>query len=420
MSGMAKTIAVWTGCIAPTAALNVLPHGMAIAASGMATPATLIPHLALATVKAAMVVGMAYLPMSAREAETRWGASCCWLVWVVVASVCFFHAMEGAGSLRDGLAAPARDRQSQLSGIESRVARYTASRDRVPQHAPATAAMVEAAKKRVADATTARDQECGKVGDNCRKRVTELDEASADLGKVEERRGYTEQLEGWDAKIDAAEKEKGALGRVEDHADQGAARAAVAINFTLGWAGAHVTEAGVTEGWPIWLAIALELWAGLGPSCFLRRKKIEVKPEPAVENREPEGAVQAAEVQTQPETGIAGAPAGSDAGVKRSRPARPAASRKPKETKVAGPATVLEWHAATVRQQEDAPDQQAKVFHDGYVRYCEARGWTPVAIQVFGRIMKKELKVDAYDKSKRTYYRGIVMVSAPKLAVVNG
>jgi hypothetical protein len=406
MSGTLKTIAVWTGCIAPTAALNILPHAVALTAAGPLGAATLVPHVSLALVKAATVVGMAYLPVCAEQAETRSRATICWALWLAIATLAFFHAMEGAGRLRDSVAAPVRDQQRDQRDVESRIARYEQSRLAVPPHVAATAEAVTTAQGAVDAAVAATTQECEKNGPNCRARRDQEAERRKELTAVTERRGLTEQMEGWDAKIDEAERERAKIGRAEAHADPAAARVAMALTKMKVFG--ELTEDDIAEGWPIWLALVLELWAGLGPYCFLpRTKKSESKAaEVPTETAQPEPEV------------VEEAVAGPVAGPKKRGAASPAKSRKPLKSNVTGPDTVRDWFAGAVKLA-DGPDLRVNACHEAYSAWATARGMKPVSIQTFGSTMKKDLGVNYFEKSKRGYYTGIVITSAPALRIVN-
>lgn len=77
---------------------------------------------------------------------------------------------------------------------------------------PTTTDEIAAAQRAVDEAIRARDQECGKVGDNCRKRVTELNESEDVLYRLHSNKSIGDRAAALDAKISAIERELRALG----------------------------------------------------------------------------------------------------------------------------------------------------------------------------------------------------------------
>ena len=401
MRGAFTTAGVWAGCILPSACLNILPHAQALYAG---SPAGAIPHVIMIAVKASFVIGMAYLPIRSETAETKAQAATCWLVWLLLATVCFYNALGGAALLRDLFTGPVRELQTDSAGLKSRIEELRKSRAQVPQHIPASAAMVEAARNAVKDAQTARNQECNKVGDNCRARVKELETANQKLADIEARRALTVRTEKFDAEIETADGQLRKAGYVPSHFDDAAARLAILIGKD---------EATVSEWFPVWLALAIEIWAALGAYCFLprSRKAPEAAPIdiPSIEGFSIEPLANLHEV-----TPIA-APKKTAV---RPSPATPAKSRKPKETKDAGLGDVREWHKSRILRRLGNLVRVRDAF-EAYSAWCEDSGLKPVSLTAFGTVMKGDLGVGYIEKSKRGFYQDIALVSRPALVAVS-
>ena len=422
MGGTLRTAAVWVGCIAPTAVLNVLPHGEAILASP-ADAGVIVPHATMMVIKASIVVGAAYLLIAAEIAETKAVSRTCVIVWAFLASVCLMHAMEGAGRLRDGLAAPLRGTMQAAAGLDSRLAAARNSRSQLPRFTPATSAMEQTAAEAVATAQKSREDECLKRGPFCRDRETAEAAARVRLAEIQERIGLTSVAEKLDGDIVTMEREK-AQSIVPVHADPAAAR--VAMLFSKARVFGPVSEADVTEAWPIWLSIVIEVWATLGSYCFLPRpKKKQAEPEPVEEEVRPDPAPPASaeikEAASEPKVPTVvpiKRSAGVHAGVRESGPASPAKSRRPKVSKASVYGPVREFYATAVVAREGA-EVRPGVAYDAYVDWCKGRDLVPVNLTTFGTTMKKELGVAYTERSRRGYYQGIALTGSPKLSIVS-
>jgi hypothetical protein len=105
--------------------------------------------------------------------------------------------------------------------------------------------------------TTAVNQECGKVGPNCKLRTDELNTKVKELGELQKARGNTERLER--AERESAEAQKGLdrLGPVPKVVDPTAARIAkvVGLIYDLGENG----DLKVIEWFPSWIAVIAEV-----------------------------------------------------------------------------------------------------------------------------------------------------------------
>lgn len=397
----AQTAAVWLGCLAPTAALNIYPHLAALADPG---PVGMVPHIIMIVAKSAFVVGAAYLLVKAETVATRKQKTACYLVWCAVASVCFYNAMEGGGRLRDQLAGPAREWQVKGAAIKSRIASLDKSRAEVPPHSPASPAMVESARGAVAAAEKSRADECAKRGPFCRDREADERSARDRLAEVEGRAMATTQVAEIDAELKVKRAELDGLGEAPKHADPAAARLALIFG---------TDEETVADWWPIWLAVAIEIWATLGAYCFLPRPakhRGSIADKPAMLTPERVEPIAAGKVEKKP--------AAPRKTAVRASPATPAKSRKPLKKQDDGASTVRDWYSGSVYSREGA-EMRVKEVRAHYEAHCEGRGLEPVSLTVFGTMMKKELGVNYIERSKRGFYTGIALKTLPVLAVVN-
>jgi hypothetical protein len=181
----------------------------------------------------------------------------------VLASMTVGNAIDVAGQVRDLGRKPARDLLNKIAGVESRIEDAQNSRSQLPQQLPqVTVDMVGAALSAVAAAETARTQECGRVGDNCRARVVELKSAIANQVKLLADKAIGDKGEALDVKIAQLKAEREDLGAPPEDADPTAHRLARVITLfhDLGPKPAEC----VADWWPTWLGFGVEAIALLG------------------------------------------------------------------------------------------------------------------------------------------------------------
>lgn len=127
---------------------------------------------------------------------------------------------------------------------------------------PTTPEEVAASQHTVDEAIVARDQECGKVGDNCRKRVGELSDRELALARLQNSKSIGDHAAALDAKIAGIEGELRSMGPVPLATDPGAARLA-AVTFGA------LTADQVGEWLPTALSRVAEICALLGPFVLI-------------------------------------------------------------------------------------------------------------------------------------------------------
>ena len=252
---------VVAACVAPSAAANVWPRLTHMWGEGAANGTEVGITIAV-TLSA---VGMAAVPFAMRNAESVLLRLMCLLMGLGLASFNFSMAVDLVTRWRDEN--PAAVKQLTAAALDRRITDATAAKAKLPQLPHTTAAMVTAAKTAVDLATQARTQECGTVGDNCRTRVVELTKALADLRAAETNRANTVKLERLDGEIRSASKERLDLGPIPHDTDPGAAK--------IGNLLAKVVDLGprpdlvVSDWWPAWVAIIIELIGLVLPTIIL-------------------------------------------------------------------------------------------------------------------------------------------------------
>lgn len=172
---------------------------------------------------------------------------------------------ESIGYIRDA----ARDHNRGLENASDSLARQLdearAERGALAPFIPTTADQITAAQHAVDEAITARDQECGKVGDNCRKRVAELGERQDTLSRLQFNRSIGHHATELDDKISKLTEKINAIGPKPAAQDPAAERLA---SITLG----RMTADQIAEKLPIAWSLVAELCAFWGPWMFRRRR----------------------------------------------------------------------------------------------------------------------------------------------------
>jgi hypothetical protein len=127
---------------------------------------------------------------------------------------------------------------------------------------PVTSEQITDAQKAVSEAVTARDQECGKVGENCRKRVADLNELEQALSHLQSNKSIGDHATDLDGQISALEKQISALGPPPLMQDPVAARLSM-------WTFGRLSADAISNGLPTVLSLVAELCALFGPFMFL-------------------------------------------------------------------------------------------------------------------------------------------------------
>jgi multidrug efflux pump subunit AcrA (membrane-fusion protein) len=212
-------------------------------------------------------VCMTAVPFAMRNADGLLFWLMCLVTGLGLATFNYSMAVDLVGQWRDALATPAATKQLTAAALDRRITDATAAKARLPQLPHITAAMVAAAKMALELGTQAKTQECATVGDNCRTRVMELTKAMTDLRAAESNRGNTLRLERLDGEIQAAAKEKLALGPIPSDTDPGAARIGKLLAKFLDMG--PKPDLVVIEWWPTGIAISSSGLASCCPGSFL-------------------------------------------------------------------------------------------------------------------------------------------------------
>src|SRR5262245_47615503 len=258
---IASTMLVVVG-VSPTLVLNIWPRVSQVSA-GVADPGA----LAIIAFQAVTVAVMAATPFAMRRADNRLQKIGFFLLGLILAALNWGAATEAASHLRDAYADPRRTTITRAATLERDLGVARKSRTEVSHFTPTAAEGVAAAQRAVDEAISARDQECSKVGPNCRQRVAELSEQQSELSKAYTNKALTEQAAALDAKIGALEAEIRALGAIPSHADPGAARIAKVIGKVIDLG--DKPEDVISEWWPTMLAAGAELLGMWGPRILI-------------------------------------------------------------------------------------------------------------------------------------------------------
>jgi hypothetical protein len=417
-----RTAAVVGICIAPSAAFSIWPKLAAIASGSAALDGATAAFLIFQT---AVTVVMA-MCFPAMERTTSWLKKLAALsLGLFLGVIQFLNALEVASHSRDDKAAVARGAMNGTAALERQLAELTNSRQALPQHTPATAAMVEAATAAVTAAAKSREDECRSRGTFCRQREDAERQARAELGKVQEQKALTDQAAQLDADIRAIRGRIDAAGPAPKYED-GAAWRIGAILARFGVPMGDDPGATVTEWWPAVQALAVELLALLGPYIILtetdwpaRSRRARGWPAAGLRRRSP--AVGDAEtVMPAASRPAAEAPAAVRTAAVTRAAATAEKSRKAKANKPTAVGPVREWHEERTVGRT-GHDLRAGEAFESYTAWCNERGQPPMNLTAFGNCMRDDLKVEKFQTpSKRTYYRNITLRSRPTLAVVVG
>jgi hypothetical protein len=167
-------------------------------------------------------------------------------------------AVEAIGTVRDA----ARDRNRSLTGnitsLNRQMVTARADRAALGTVTPVTPNEVLAAAMAVQAAQTAREAECGKVGDNCRKREDNLRDAQAERARVESAKAISDKATALDASVSDLEGKLRTLGPAPLAQDPIAARLSL-LTFGL------MTAEQTADAVPNLLSLIAELVALLGP-----------------------------------------------------------------------------------------------------------------------------------------------------------
>lgn len=360
---------------------------------------------------------MAATPFAVVKARSFGGKLLYALFGIALAVVNYAMAVESVGNLRDSGAGPARDLVHKAAGLDSRIERARNSRKLLPQAPPAvTAAMEKAAQGAVDSVEAARQQECGKVGDNCRIRVAEKAKAIDTQADLLARKATYDAATKLDSEIARLESERAALGPIPENIDPHAARLAKQVGRFVKLGDNPVQE--VADAVISIVSAFAEVIGLLGPIVLMTAMGGSPAPsEPAQRRR---WFAWFRFVQRKPTPPVVATKPMADAAVGATA-ATPAKAKTPKKIKGAGVrefGSVREWKESRTVARAGGRTKPADA-HAAYKGWCVEQGLEPVSLTAFGLTMKGDLGVIYEEKNKRGHYIGIVVVSGPRLAVSN-
>jgi hypothetical protein len=355
------------------------------------------------------VLAMAAMPFGIRNLDAVTLKLACWLLAIVLFGLNLLNALDAASHARANATGVSRGTIASAAGLNSRIAELRKSRAQVPQFQFTSPAQATAAQEAVKAAETARDAECTKVGQNCRKRTDEAATAAEKLSGVLSQRALTERAESLDGDIATLEKELTSLGPIPVHADDTASKAARLIGAFVAL-GSNADEE-IAEWRPIAFAIGIELLALIGPIGMMAA----VSPPscPVAQQPMPERNVTEKQHPSISESSAALAPAPEKTAVAGSAatPAKLKKTRKIKSAALAEVGDVREWHKSRTAAR---PGNLLRVneCYAAYVQWCKSRDLEAASLTKFGGLMKGELGISYLEKSKRGYYQDIALTGA--------
>lgn len=175
---------------------------------GWSKGSTEIMAWAFAALLCGLDVGKAVLPFLATWARDQGDKLRVWIVWASFAILTLASLWAALGVTAIQLSETMTERAAAATEIQ-RAAEAVKQRrhelEAVPSHSLTTAEAVAAARDAVRAADKAVEQECGKVGDNCRKRTAEATGRRAELAAALRDRALTEQAADATARLRTAE-----------------------------------------------------------------------------------------------------------------------------------------------------------------------------------------------------------------------
>jgi hypothetical protein len=175
---------------------------------------------------------------------------------LVVTNLAF--SVESVGHVRDVARDRNRSVEQKVESIKRQLDENRASRTSLPAFVPTSDDEVAAAQRAVDGAVVSREQECGKVGDNCRKRVSEVVDAQAKLSTVQGNKAIADRAFALDLKVGELERQVREAGPAPLASDPGASRLS-ALTFGM------MSSDQVSVWLPTLMSLVAEVIALLGP-----------------------------------------------------------------------------------------------------------------------------------------------------------
>src|SRR5581483_9838769 len=209
------------GCAAPAITLNVWPRFTMMLEHGLSSN-----QLGIVLLVTLSALGMTAVPFAMKKAPNRsfWWTSLAFGIGLLLLN--YSMAVGAIGKVRDDDAGTKQLLISKASSLKRLLEEAREIRAKLPSFRPTSQAMVDAAASAVALAIQARDQECGRVGDNCRARQAQLSARQAELQSLVSDRTLTEERERLDNNIRTYEQGLERLGPIPTTVDAQASRLA--------------------------------------------------------------------------------------------------------------------------------------------------------------------------------------------------
>jgi len=210
-------------------------------------------------------LGMTAIPFAMKKAD-NWGFwGTCLVFGTFLGCLNYALAVGAIGKGRDHESSSIEAIISQSKHLKERISELKALQPAASSFRYTTEEMVSTARSAVELAKQARDQECGKVGDNCRARVAQLTARQSELAESTSSRAATIQADRRDDSIRNLEANLLQLGAIPRAIDPQAER----IGSLLTAIGIPARTEAVATGLIHILAIAAELFGLLMPRVLV-------------------------------------------------------------------------------------------------------------------------------------------------------
>ena len=252
--------AIVLACAAPAGALNIWPRVEQMLSEGFSGHQFGV--VLLVTMSA---LGMTAIPFAMAKAA-NWGFwTTCAVFGTFLAGLNYALAVGAIGKAKDHETNSAAFLVSESQRLKKQLSELKAAGAQASSFKYTSEEMVESAREAIKLAIIARDQECGKVGDNCRARVAQLTSRQSELAGLLADREATRKADGREDALRDLETRLLKLGSIPERIDPQAERLSgllQAIGFTT-------STQRVADGLISILAIAAEAFALLMPRILV-------------------------------------------------------------------------------------------------------------------------------------------------------
>jgi hypothetical protein len=241
-------------CASPAITLNVWPRIDAMITNGSSSN-----QLGIVLLVTLSALGMTCVPFAMKKAENLGFWLTCLVFGIGLGILNYTMAVGAVGKIRDNEADVKKALISKAAQIRSSIRDGEEARKNLPPFKWTTQEMVQTAIRAVDLAIAARDQECTKIGDICRARVSQLGSRQAELAAISAERALTTRAEQLDKSLISIRSDLSSLGAIPEDADQQASRIAVVVGYLFNL-GSNASER-VATGLIHFLAICAEAFA---------------------------------------------------------------------------------------------------------------------------------------------------------------